>query len=251
MPINQTFKDRNLRNITVDDLDKSIYRIISVPHLKLMLENATLALAKTSSWEDVYENFFFKEKFFLHGDRIEMEHMAGHIFGQCWSTFRDSDAMWRIYSHEKESVRIKTTIRKLYDSVYTEDSCMASTYIGAVNYKSQKKLGEWLDSVNPVSSSDLTKVTVESLFLKRYNFSHEEEIRVIYQPDEHHPDCLQTLKIYPIDVPDFLEEITFDPRVSDAFMADTMRMISSYSFPMNRVNKSSLYDFKRVNIQLL
>ncbi len=251
MPINSFFKNRNLRNIPIADLDKSIYRIISVDHLEMMLKNHTLALAKTSSWEDVYENFFFKEKFFLNGDRVGMEHFADHIFGQCWSTFKDSDAMWRIYSHEKQSVRIKTTIRKLFDSVYLEDACMASTYIGAVNYKTHKALNEWIESINPVNTSDLTKIMIESLFLKRNNFSHEQEIRVIYQPDEHSPDCAQKLKIYPIDLIDFLDEITFDPQVDNAFMHDKMSMISGYAYPMNRVNKSSLYDFKRVNIQLL
>lgn len=128
MPIDSHFKYKNLRNVTTADLDKSIYRIIKLDHLEIMLRDSTIAFAKTSSWEDVYENFFFKEKFYLAGDRVKMEHFADHIFGQCWSTFRDSDAMWRIYSQDKKSVRIKTTISKLFDAVYLEDACMASTY---------------------------------------------------------------------------------------------------------------------------
>ncbi|MDR2948741.1 MAG: DUF2971 domain-containing protein [Prevotella sp.] len=215
-----------------------------------MLQNGTNALAKTSSWEDVYENFFFKEKFHTYGTPVTMEHLVDHIFGQCWSTFRDSDAMWRIYSHDKESVRIKTTIGKLYDSIYTEDACMASTYVGFVEYKTSKALHEWLAKVSPINTSDITNVSVDSLFLKRNNFSHEKEVRVIYQPAQNQPDYNLGIKIYPIDVIDFLEEITFDPQVSDTFMQNTMQMISRYSFPMSRVNKSSLYDFKKVKIEL-
>ncbi len=252
MPINLICKNGNLRNMTPADLDKSIYRIVPVKNnLDLMLENKTLALAKTSSWEDVYENFFFKENFFVHGDKVTMEHLADNIFGQCWSTFKDSDAMWRIYSYDKKSVRIKTTIRKLFDAVYLSDHCMATTYIGAIDYKSQKALNEWIDSINPVSTSDLTKVTVDSLFMKRNNFSHEQEIRVIYQPDSASPDCSSRLKFYSIDTDDFLEEIAFDPRADDTFMQDTMRMISKHGYPMSRVIKSPLYDFKKANIELL
>lgn len=251
MYVNQYYKEQNLRNIGVSDLSKSIYRIIPIAHLELMLRERTLALAKTSSWEDVYENFFFKENFFAQGTRIVMDHLGNRIFGQCWSLFRDSDAMWRIYSHNKRSVRIKTTIGKLYDTVYLDDNCMASTYIGAVEYKSPKQLDEWIKENNRVSVSNLSKIMIESLFFKRYNFSHEKEVRVIYQPASNSSDCSNTLKIYPIDINDFLEEVTFDPRAEDVFMHDCMKMITTYNYPMCRVNKSSLYDFKQVNIDII
>ena len=249
MPINQQFKNQNLRNITVDDLSKNIYRIIPINHLELMLANSTLALAKTSSWEDVYENFFFKEKFTLNGDRVTMEHLGLIIYGQCWSLFKDSDAMWRIYSQDKKSVRIQTTIGKLFDSVYVDDHCMASTYIGSVDYTAKKDLEQWAVNNSPISVSDLNKVMVESLFIKRNNFSHEKEVRVIYQPDTK-VDTTQALKIYQINTNDFLEKITFDPRADDSFMDSAMQMISKYNYPRNRVNKSSLYDFTQVSIEL-
>lgn len=60
--------------------------------------------------------------------------------------------MWRIYSdihHGFESdplgnivIRIKTTARKLFNAVYIDDKCMASTYIGAVTYLSQIELND-------------------------------------------------------------------------------------------------------------
>ncbi len=249
MPINQYYKNLNLRNITVDDLSKNIYRIIPIDHLELMLAHSTLALAKTSSWEDVYENFFFKEKFFLNGDQVRMEHLSQMIYGQCWSLFKDSDAMWRIYSQDKKSVRIQTTIGKLFDSVYENDNCMASTYIGLVNYKTKKELEQWAMQNSPISKSDLSKVAVESFFIKRNNFSHEREVRVIYQPGTG-TDSSQPLKLYPIDTNDFLEKVTFDPRADDSFIDGAMQMISRYNYPRNRVYKSSLYDFTRVRIEL-
>ena len=36
-----------------------------------------------------------------------------NLYGQCWTKTRESDAMWRIYSPNKNGVRIMTTPRKL------------------------------------------------------------------------------------------------------------------------------------------
>lgn len=39
------------------------------------------------------------------------------FYGQCWTLKSTSDAMWRIYSPKKDAVRVRTTIRKLAESL--------------------------------------------------------------------------------------------------------------------------------------
>lgn len=241
---------KNLINLAQEDLSKPIYRIIPLNYLVMMLENQTNALAKTSSWDDPYENFFFKEKFSYQGKPVTLEHLGLIIFGQCWSLFRDSDALWRIYSMEKQSVRISTTIEKLYDSVYIDDSCMAITHIGSVEYKSKKDINEWIKLKTPITMSSIQRTSVDSLFIKRNNFSHEKEVRVIYQPDSHSAEKSNSLKIYPVDPIDFIDEITFDPRVDDAFYQSALSEIIKYKYPLSRVKKSPLYDFKPTSIKI-
>lgn len=251
MAINPYFKKKNLINLSESELSKRIYKIMPLEHLILMLSNRTLALAKTSSWEDVYENFLFKQKFEYAGKNVTMEHLGLIVFGQCWSLNRDSDALWRIYSQDKKSVRIRTTIQKLYDAVYIDDNCMASTYIGKVNYKSPKKLNEWIIANSPISMSTINRTMVNSLFLKRNSFSHEKEVRIIYQPDSTSTDVTSNLKIYNIDPLNFIEQITFDSRADDAYVKSIKDVISKYKFPLNKVNKSTLYNFTPTKVKII
>jgi hypothetical protein len=252
MGINQHLKNNNLINLSDSDMSRYIYKIMPLEHLILMLSNRTLALAKTSSWEDVYENFLSKQKFEFHGKDVTMEHLGTIIFGQCWSLSRDSDALWRIYSQDKKSVRIRTTVQKLYDAVHLGDGCAASTFIGKVDYKSPKKLNEWIINNSPISmSSSLYKTMVHSLFLKRNSFSHEREVRVIYQPAPKHIDATNNLKIYDIDPLDFIEQITFDSRADMAYVNSIKDVISKYKFPLRKVNKSALYDFKPMEVRIV
>lgn len=254
MNIDEKNKYNNLFNIETEDLNLSIYRIIPVSTLEKMLIHSTNALVKVSSWDDVYENFFFKQSFFLDNEfPLIIKGIGDCFFGQCWSKHRDSDAMWRIYSSKKDSVRIKTTIRKLYDSVYIDNDCWETTHIGAVKYKTQEELKYWLDScngLNPDDTESFNRLMTKSVFIKRDPFIHEQEIRVTYECASNELIANRDKKIYNINVNEFIEEITFDPRVEDDYMNNTRDMISSHNYPMEKVNKSPLYEFIPKNIML-
>jgi hypothetical protein len=251
MGINEYFKNRNMRNLAPEEREERIYRIIPFFRLEQMLQQGKNTLVKILSWDDPYENFFYKQEFDLHGTPVSAVELGKQIFGQCWSSFKDSDALWRIYSQDKQSVRIRTTIGKLYDSAYLDDSCMVSTFIGKISYQSKTALNNWLKSAVPISTSALDDMAVDSLFLKRNNFTHEREVRLIYRTDSKSPELNQPIKQYDINVDDFIEEITFDPRCDDSYYkAFKDYLIKTYKIDSHKINKSSMYVFKPNKLQL-
>lgn len=42
------------------------------------------------------------------------------MYGQCWSTLSDSDALWRIYSYNHHAIQIKTTDIRIKNLLKTE-----------------------------------------------------------------------------------------------------------------------------------
>lgn len=250
--------DNYLINLYEEDLDKPIYRIFSIKRLIELLTDKKLYMSKVNSWEDVYENFFMKCKFYNHGyDVSGLKEQSESIFGQCWSLTEDSDAMWRIYSLERNSVRIKTTLRKLvniitYDrTIVTPDGIgvINDTFLGAVKYKNKDELDNWI-KIQVLDSKNLANIIKDSLFIKRDCFQHESEIRVIYLADLNDdqklvPYSIPTLISFDITPIELIDEIAFDPRVDMSFLnAYKDYIIKMFSFPENKITKSNLYDFK-------
>ncbi|MDD4821705.1 MAG: hypothetical protein PHI48_04005 [Bacteroidales bacterium] len=88
-----------LMNLEESDLDKPIYRIISIERLLEMFKFKELIFPQVKEWDDVYENFFIKSKFRdMNGEVFEIDDDLEEYYGQCWSFTKDSDALWRIVS---------------------------------------------------------------------------------------------------------------------------------------------------------
>lgn len=130
-----------------------------------------------------------KEKLVLQtGESGVADNLIPGVFGQSWTLLEESDAMWRIYSKinnpkdgtknylDETSVRIKTTARKLFDAIYTSDEDMARAYIGKIIYLSQKDFNDYQNLRSPLSPIALNETFVNSYFLKREAFAHEQEV---------------------------------------------------------------------------
>lgn len=252
--------DIRLINLTEKDLDKPVYRIFSMKRLVEMLINKELVMPKVNSWDDIYENFFLKSNFSIDGDEIiGLKEDSDLYYGQCWCFVEDSDAMWRIYSHDKQSVRIKTTLRKLFGTVNSVQNCgrimdsgfgiMMDTFVGAVDYKSKEDLDDWKKN-QIIEASNLMPNILDSLFIKRDNFKHESEVRVIYCAEESDSkikaDSTFPLVCFKINPFDLIEEIAFDPRADNSFFSDNKNyLINDLSFPENKITKSKLYELEQ------
>jgi hypothetical protein len=92
-------------------------------------------------------------------------------FGQCWTALPESDALWRIYSHESMSVRIEVDaddIRKIDELIMEE-----------VRYVPKLDLDTELSLV--FDSNTRTLKAHKTFFVKRDAFAHE--VRLLTKPD--------------------------------------------------------------------
>ena len=199
----------NFINLKRSELDKPIYRVMPVYRLLECLEQKSLALVEPEKWDDPFENLLLKG-FIKHSstDAITNKIFRNSVYGQCWTYHRETDAMWRIYSPDKQGVKVKTTIRGLLDSlIYSSgDESSRACYIGKVQYLTQKDLVFKLSGISGMYG----KNAAESLLYKRTEFKHEREVRLIYTMQS------KDINIYKFNIEpnDLFNEIVFDPRMN-------------------------------------
>jgi hypothetical protein len=133
------------------------------------------------------------------------------VYGQCWTLHRETDAMWRIYSHEKDGVRVTSTPRKLLEALRKTDSKFADVraFIGKVSYLKKQDLLTRLGQINLLNPNG--SGIAESLLFKRNEFRHEAEVRLIYSGSDGH--CSSDYYPIPIDPNLLFDKMLFDPRM--------------------------------------
>ena len=222
-----------------------IYKFMPLQYVLSMIQNQKLAINRISKWDDVYENFILKQDYTLNdGTPINVINQVNGVFGQCWTVYPETDALWRIYSPEPEhnAIRIKTTVEKLYDTLYQSDNNMADTYIGLVQYKAQKDIEDAILSLSPLDIRDIQSVVVNGAFVKRKEFSHEQEVRIVRILDSEQSSKAGKLLYFPINS-QFIEEFCIDPRANDQLTQQLTNDLINAGAPQNIITKSSLYQF--------
>lgn len=173
-----------------------LYRIISLETFIDLLHNKRERYVRPATWEDTFEGYLFSKIYDKNEQRkivediyynvcprnykgtinnmLNLEHSKWFVYGQCWTTEAESDAMWRIYSYGKHSIQIQTTERRISNLLKKADGTKYD--IQPVKY-----------DVNP--NDDLTHIQIQQLkntqniyepFLhKRRAFKHEKERRVL------------------------------------------------------------------------
>lgn len=249
-------------NVINLDLDTPIYKYIPFKYLKLMIQNSNLYFGRVSSWEDVYENWFLKEQMVLSsGEKGSATDLIQGVFGQSWTLQEESDAMWRIYSKvdkkqpddylDDTAVRIKTTGRKLFDVIYTDDKDYNTSYIGAVSYLSLDDFLKMQNSLSPLNPMDLSEVFVKSYFFKRTPFEHEREVRpiLIYSPK--HENFGKDGVLFDIDFDNLIDEMVTDPRLTPDEYRTVRGQLIGLGAKSNKVRNSELYNIPPHTIHLL
>ena len=92
-----------LVNLDESHLDTPVFRTYSFERLVQLIVDRKDALVSPQKWEDPFENFFLAHTMVAtaSGELGTLESLAGDWYGQCWTYGGDSDAMWRIYSHDR------------------------------------------------------------------------------------------------------------------------------------------------------
>lgn len=194
-----------------------------------------LYFAHPSRWEDPYET--------------HIEHSYDHaVFAQCWSTASHSDAMWRIYSPDYLSVRLRTTEQKLADAmrVHTSRSVGFKRRLKEVSYlkpAAYKREVAEIEAVMADSDFASPSLAADLLCIKRWAFKHEQEVRaILYNSMAVREEHQRVTGVeVPVDGFDLIETVMFDPRVPEEICKAMMHYIKDViKFP-GAVGKSQLY----------
>ena len=198
--------------------EEYVYRILPLQYFLQMIKKRKLYFPKVNKWEDPYELFLFKQEYYdVNGNKVNVFSESNRIYGQCWSVKRDSDALWRIYSPDKMSVRIKTT-KRLINQWRKENNGKNNVFIQTdlVNYQTQKDIDSYIKELTTRDVFNFQEL-VNSLFIKRTNFDHEKEFRIIVWKSDVSLENKCVLPEENIEIPfepeNFIQEVYLDPRL--------------------------------------
>lgn len=219
----------NIDFLISDDLkpNQKIYRYLNIKQFISMLENNKTYLTRIIDWEDTWEAPL--KRIPIDSDMEEPNEYFetyDYIYGQCWSKNGDSDAMWRIYSPNKDGIMIQTTVSRLMDSMELDN-----VLIAPVIYFSN--LQEGLDELYEKPYDD----HLAGALLKRIAFSHEEEVRLLTIPY----DNVKSKNVdVDIDFNRLIEHIILDPRCEDWYLQTIIKYCERIGLTV-RPTKSELY----------
>ena len=238
-----------------------LYKYIDIKYLSYILKRRLLFFDRVKeSWEDPYENFFLKENFYLKdGTTATASNNIWGVFGQCWTCCKETDAMWRIYSHDDvknnkhkrnfHGIRIGTTAKKLLDIIYVNDDAMSDTWIGKVVYRK-------VDDLNKILQDGITNIEKslgDCFFVKRKEFDHEREFRAIKLMDTSTINQTYMYKRIAFTIPDldnFIDSYTLDPRLSDADYNSLRDKLIQLGVKPDKICKSNLYEFVPIEVEI-
>lgn len=247
------FREKNFKGDTLSHKDDSIYKYIKLKYLLSMLDNSKMRVDKTSSWDDVYENFIYKHLFKLNDNRlVSSDNLIQYVYGMSWTYLEESDAMWRIYSNKTDilesAIRVKTSIGRLFNVIYPdvpEDrEEMATTFIGFVEYYNDADLKNWIKQRSPINFSNINKIISDSFFIKRNPFDHEKELRIIINKASENSGSCQKYLEFDIVPKTLFDEFVIDPRLNEGDCNQVKELLLSKNIPNDRIRQSDLYKFK-------
>jgi len=231
-----------------------IYRIFSYQRFVEMICRKRLTLATPALWDDPFENFLLKSKVDMgDGTVAGLDMVASRWYGQCWTTEKDSDALWRIYSHTKCGIRVKTTAGKLFNALYKFNDPQAGLkyFIGKVDYKSQDEISQLLQQSTfmGIAAGASNHSFAKLLCVKRTEFKHENEVRILYCETGRGQHDREKFWEFDIDPNALFEEVCLDPRTEQHVVTTTKEALSAMGLTLP-VIKSPLYDFSEVIIPM-
>jgi hypothetical protein len=241
--------ESNYLNLTPADLDKPVFRVVPIHRLLEAFQERRFVLVQPKKWDDPFEQLLDwswvtnrmpimgqgvarEQKLNVHRQKVR-RFRERECVGQCWTAHKyETDAMWRIYTPNKDGVKMKSTPRKLLDALQQnlQQSKKQQCYIGKILYLKEKALIKAIEDINFNEPDGLAK----SLMYKRREFSHEREIRLLFTGTS------KEIFSFPIDPNQMIDEVVFDPRMHGALYEVYRLALGSLKYK-NRIRQSRLY----------
>ncbi|MCK1455197.1 DUF2971 domain-containing protein [Bradyrhizobium sp. 35] len=237
----------------IPDLDAPIYHIYSKHWFLDLLKTGENGLVKPRIWDDPFENFFLRSEVTgPAGEKISIENLAEDWYGQCWTLNADTDAMWRIYSPDKDGIKVRTTVRKLFDSFYDARDTFADLkyLIGKVQYKTEAEIAALMGRTTFANIAFGGQATgfARLLSIKREAFIHENEVRLLFQ-DLDPKRASGVAARFGFDVNKVCDEVVLDPRLDQAGFDALESEIKSAGCAIP-ISQSTLYRAPKFNLAL-
>ena len=206
----------------------SLYRITKFSNVVDMFETNSLYFGSPSKWDDPYE-------------RVLKHRKSNLFFAQCWSKKSVSDAMWRIYSHDRYGIRIRTSREKLIAALNENKKKNDVGYlVKDVTYVTLTELDSKIsDIATEIRKKYLPRRAADALLIKRDAFDHEAEVRAIVSAPAK-LEGVDHLRV-PIAPHSFIENIYFDPRVDPTFEKICSHYLETAIGYAGKIGRSSLY----------
>jgi len=228
----------NFLNLKPEELKNPIYRVMPCNRFLQILKTRTNGLVRPRMWNDPFENFILNGIAVAPDGTKARFGFRDNLYGQCWSLYREKDAMWRIYSPKKRGVKLQTTIERLFNSLYSKVDRFndISCFIGKVRYIAKDRIAEALNNINPLDPSGAG--IAQTLLIKRMAFSPEREVRLVYL--NHDKSFSDDVFVYTIDPNVVFDRAVLDPRMLDAEVQQWKQKFKSAGFTKGII-QSGLY----------
>lgn len=233
--------------VDLPDRKARLFRVFPFSRLLQAFVTRQLTLVTPEMWDDPFENVVLRHELF--------QGLNVRLYGQCWTAnSAETDALWRIYCPGKDGVRVATTVERLFFSLAdtARQSAPVEYWIGKVQYLSESAIRSQLEDPAILQNFALgsgAKGLVQSLLLKREEFRHENEVRLIYCGHSEYWDITQRLKHFPIDPNALFDEVLFDPRMASDLVSAFTSVLRALGFD-GLVQQSRLYHVPDLRLSL-
>jgi hypothetical protein len=240
--------------LDVENLDTPIYRIFPTARLLQTVKSRNLVLVRPKLWEDPFENFLLQVRVEVDGGVISIADLHDRYFGQCWTMNEETDAMWRIYSPTSTGLKVRTTVRRLFDSLYGQNATKPelALFLGLVRYIPEQQFGSILGNRDIARTLllDATGINqVRTLLLKRYEFSHEAEVRIVFREVKPRYNVGLDIRTFDIDPNKLFEEVVLDPRAKKLTATRLERSLRRAGYA-GTIRQSDLYTFSASDVTI-
>jgi hypothetical protein len=240
--LNRLVSNENFIDLSQPERHRYIYRIISLSRLFQLFSTRVNVFVKPKRWDDPFENFILRSRIRFPSGELYNHGNRDSIYGQCWTLQSASDAMWRIYSPHGDAVRIRSTPKRLAQSIIDSSSVRPHTVrIGKVSYLSQAALVRFarLSFKTDESAYDAKGRT---LLVKRLAFIHEREVRaLIFASVEETAKSTSDFLQCPVNPHALIDQIMLDPRYSAEKAKSVKRQIAAQTDFRGEILRSLLY----------
>ncbi len=228
-----------------------IYRFFPRDRFFQLFEESQNALVRPTMWDDPFENAILDAA--VRAKAGENGECGYHevVYGQSWTLAYASDAMWQIYSPNKDAIRVRTTVGKLLQSIRaeSEDWTDAACFIGRVKYLKKSELREFCKTVFSAGLSK--KAVARSLLVKRKAHKHENEVRLIFfeLTNTKHPGGVYKYGLDPLAL---IDQVMVDGRVSrEEYLRVKAKIMRRTILKEQQVERSLLYqEPKNIDVKI-